>query len=744
MKKILFIFILLTCSVLVNAQVNSTFFESKAELSKSYPRLKTAITQSVPQKKMRSFDVAKLLKEDKQNEGVIDIPFRFGYGFDVSYTLEDGVWEKYDGNNVWTLQIKSDGAYSLNFIFDELYLADSAQLFIFSANGTMVYGPVTKEQNIQPDEIFLTDIVAGDEVIIQLIEPAVSEYGNKSFLKISKVVHGYKNMFASLANGDNITQSLGQSANCNNDVACYSAWTNESNAVAMVLLSNGTEWCSGSLLNNTSQDYRPYFLSAFHCIDSNSDGTLSTTERTNAQSWMFRFKYKKTTCNGSTVASYITTNSATFRAAWVNTDFILMELKRMLFIADNSFLGWDRMGNNPASGTCIHHPQGDVMKISFDNNPITSNTNPLSWFGSSFVSPANTHWTVSFDNGIVEPISSGSPLLNQNKLVVGQLHGGTSNCTYNNVYYGQFHLSWTGGGTDDTRLSNWLDPTDSGALTLNTIKYPTISGTSQMCAGSSATFTVSNVPSTSTFIWACSSNFTKTSESGNTATFSASSNGNGYVSVLVGNVIISYNVFVGTLAGNITGPYDLSCNCMITINQPGDYRFIATGISALVSSNNIMWELTPPSPEFTYLYSGTNPVINFSESGNYTLRMRWLGTCGYSDYAVKNIVVPNNIPYSYSAAYPNPAGNELIIDKIEEDNSMETAAINTQSIKGKTSEIRVLLYSHSTAQLVYNKTYSSSEKQIKIDTSKLPNGIYHLNIIENGEKIKEQTVVIQH
>jgi subtilisin family serine protease len=98
---------------------------------------------------------------------------------------------------------------------------------------------------------------------------------------------------------------------------------------------------------------------------------------------------------------------------------------------------------------------------------------------------------------------------------------------------------------------------------------------------------------------------------------------------------------------------------------------------------------------------------------------------------------------SYSAAYPNPAGNELIIDRIEE-SSAETAALSAQSARGKTSEIRVLLYSNSTAQLVYNKTYSSSEKQIKIDTSKLPNGIYHLNIIENGEKIKEQTIVVNH
>jgi hypothetical protein len=98
----------------------------------------------------------------------------------------------------------------------------------------------------------------------------------------------------------------------------------------------------------------------------------------------------------------------------------------------------------------------------------------------------------------------------------------------------------------------------------------------------------------------------------------------------------------------------------------------------------------------------------------------------------------------YSSAYPNPASNELIIDKTEEENGIEMSVENTQSVKGKASEMRVLLYSHSTARLVYNKTHSSSEKQIRIDVSKLPDGIYHLNMIENGEKVKEQTIIVNH
>jgi hypothetical protein len=100
------------------------------------------------------------------------------------------------------------------------------------------------------------------------------------------------------------------------------------------------------------------------------------------------------------------------------------------------------------------------------------------------------------------------------------------------------------------------------------------------------------------------------------------------------------------------------------------------------------------------------------------------------------------MPIYYSAAYPNPAGNELIIDKIENDEALATNS--TKSLNAKSSEITVLLYSHSITKLVYNKKYPSSAKQIKIDTSTLPNGAYYLNIIENGEAIKQQTIIVNH
>jgi subtilisin family serine protease len=100
---------------------------------------------------------------------------------------------------------------------------------------------------------------------------------------------------------------------------------------------------------------------------------------------------------------------------------------------------------------------------------------------------------------------------------------------------------------------------------------------------------------------------------------------------------------------------------------------------------------------------------------------------------------------TYSAAYPNPARNELIIDRETKNNEVTTNTIvGEQKAKANTATVKVLLYSHSTAKLVYSNDFSASAEQIRIDTSKLPNGVYYLNMISNNEKIKEQTIIINH
>jgi hypothetical protein len=439
----------------MSSQVTSYYFENKDAFAE-YPFLKDISKEEIPVKVMPSFDVNKLLQEDKENEG-LDIPFRFGYGFDVDYTLEDGIWEERNGKRVWSLRVLSHDAYSINFIFSTLILSPQAELYIYNPDGRIVYGAVTAEQNI-PDgfDSFLTDLVAGDEVIICLFEP--SDAKETSSLAISKVVHAYIDMFPGS------TQSV--ALTCHNNVACYPNWETESNGVALILLSTGTTVCTGSLINNTSQNQTPLFLTAFHCVDVNSPhGSIDNTEIAIAENWGYRFNYKTITCSGTTVGTTFFYNHAYFRAAWQPTDFTLMELVDPI-THNATFLGWNRTGNNPSSGTGIHHPAGMVMKISFDNNSLTPNSSILGWTDGTS-SPVNSHWVVGFDNGTTEGGSSGSSLFDQNHRVVGQLHGGYSGCAPITKYYGRLNVSWAGGGANGSRLSNWLDPNNIGVTILD-------------------------------------------------------------------------------------------------------------------------------------------------------------------------------------------------------------------------------------------------------------------------------------
>lgn len=84
-----------------------------------------------------------------------------------------------------------------------------------------------------------------------------------------------------------------------------------------------------------------------------------------------------------------------------------------------------------------------------------------------------------WDEGTTEGGSSGSPLFDQNHRVIGQLGGGQAACGNNKSdWYGKFSVSWTGGGTNGTRLSDWLDPLGTGATSTDTLIAPSAAPTS--------------------------------------------------------------------------------------------------------------------------------------------------------------------------------------------------------------------------------------------------------------------------
>jgi len=477
MKKIPFLLLFLLFTVQTNfSQVKTKKFSNQQFEN----QIKYYALNDIPKEKMQLVDVEKLLQEDEHEVG-LDIPLRFGTALDVDISLtKDGRWFNLATGRVWKLEIESEGAFSINMIFDDFHLPDSAEINIYSSESKIVFGPITSKQN-NPRNRFGTDLIMGDKVIIELFEPI--ERIGETRLHISKVIHGYKNLFKDYTADNNF-----DSENCNNDVGCpeYDSWDNQADAVALVLLGDGTRFCSGCLLNNTNNDFRPFFLSAFHCIDvgdphvekwiwdpywgiwidnepDDSDGILQQYEIAEAEDWIFRFKYESPTpvCDNSETPyddfDYLTFFSSTFRAGWTESDFALVEMVTTPPQGDNAvfYAGWSRSTTALTSGVCIHHPAGDVKKISVENNTATA----VAWVGG-----ATDHWRVNFDDGTCEPGSSGSPLFNQDRRVVGQCHGfqnynpNLSFCDQPIVDFGRFNVSWNGNNTNNTRLSNWLDP----------------------------------------------------------------------------------------------------------------------------------------------------------------------------------------------------------------------------------------------------------------------------------------------
>ncbi|MFN4081875.1 MAG: T9SS type A sorting domain-containing protein [Saprospiraceae bacterium] len=416
-----------------------------------------------------SIDLDALKAEDLEDEEW-GRPPRFGYPHQAGWTLENsGVWTVLkDGRRVWRLTIACPAAKSINLLYDAFWLAPGATLHIYNEQGTQVLGAFTERNNNSPrgqSPGYATGLVYGDKITLELCEPA--DVAQPSELSIAQVVHGYRYI-----------RAFNDSGNCQVNVNCAdgSSWQLEKTSVAMIIV-GGFRWCTGSLMNNTVVDFTPYFLTANHCLDGVL-GTWDAVGNPNAANWSFMWNYESPDCvNPASDPVSTTTTGAIVVANRVNSDFALLRLTEDPWLdAGLSLLynGWstDTPG---AGGAGIHHPSGDVKKISlYQQTPWDGSTqsclNANRW-GVVFQHPDGTFTTT-------EGGSSGSPLYDNNHRVIGQLWGGfhlddcsdgptCSNPAKDLSFYGKFSVSWDG-AEPRRRLRDWLAPECHTDLTINT------------------------------------------------------------------------------------------------------------------------------------------------------------------------------------------------------------------------------------------------------------------------------------
>lgn len=370
----------------------------------------------VPVATMPAVDAEALIAEDEARYASgAKGPYRFGFNHATGLSMENsGVWDTLaNGDRVWRLAIECPAAFSINFEFHEYIVPEGARVFVYNELGDVLGGFTAESNGGHPS--MGVDLLAGDRITIEYVEPAaVSGQGR---LQVGQVTHGYRDLFK-------LAKGLGDSGACNNNVICPEGdpWRPQIRSVG-IMMSGGSGFCTGQLINNCAEDGTPYFLTANHCLGGNMNN------------WVFRFNWESPQCNqnlnGPTNQSV---TGATLMANSAGSDVALLRLNTTPPANYNVFYtGWDRSTTPSTSNVGIHHPSGDVKKITFDTHAAT-----MANFGGAQC------WRVAtWEDGTTEPGSSGSGLWNQNGHLTGQLYGGQASCSNNvNDYYGRFDVSW--------------------------------------------------------------------------------------------------------------------------------------------------------------------------------------------------------------------------------------------------------------------------------------------------------------
>ena len=360
-----------------------------------------------------------MAEDEARAEAGIKGPYRFGFNHEVDLgTDNSGTWHTLrNGDRVWRQAIVCPGAFSINFRFDAFIVPEGGRVFVYNDEGRY-FGAFTAASAAGRTRLGVSQM-PGSRITIEYHEPAgVSGEGH---LHIDRVTHAYRDIFG-------YARDLGDSGPCNINVICPEGdnWRDQIRSVA-IITTGGSGFCTGTLLNNCAQDSTPYFLTANHCLGPD------------VADWVFRFNWDSPSCDPTedgpidqTVSGCILLTSQT------TTDMAFLQLNSIPPADyDVFYSGWDKSGNTPDSVCGIHHPSGDIKKISLSQSTILQTNIDVG-------NGAADCWQVTvWNSGTTEPGSSGSALFNQNKMVIGQLYGGAANCT-NSVddYYGRFDLSW--------------------------------------------------------------------------------------------------------------------------------------------------------------------------------------------------------------------------------------------------------------------------------------------------------------
>lgn len=380
--------------------------------------------------KINDLDMEEVLNElEDLNSSCKNCSNNFYYGKEVDVNVDffksAQALNISDEENLWLLKFESEKAEGYQLIFSKFWLPPNGKLFIYNEDKTMILGSFTSENN-REDSTFITQYINGNSVYLEYNS---SDNSEECRIHIDKMVYIFDSCF-SHSKGPFSEEGA---AECHINTSCPegSGLDVEIKSTVMILEKAGKNYwgvCSGVLVNDGS-DYKynnyPYLFTANHCYELENGGF------SNVYNWVFLFRHEASNCNsdGSDLSNNIASSAL---GAMVlsrdnnssSNDFLLLQLRNTVDEISRfniAFAGYDLNehfvlpGNFMHPLTCVHHPKGDVKKISISARPAES----VGWN-----KEGDDHWQVTFTKGFkTEPASSGSPLFDYRHRVIGMCHG---------------------------------------------------------------------------------------------------------------------------------------------------------------------------------------------------------------------------------------------------------------------------------------------------------------------------------
>ena len=262
---------------------------------------------------------------------------------------------------------------------------------------------------------------------------------------------------------------------------------------------------------------------------------------------------------------------------------------------------------------------------------------------------------------------------------------------------------------------------------------PRLTGPSSIC--SQATYTINNLPTGATVNWNIHPELSIVSQSANSITVEKSQ-----FPPLLANAWVTANITTSAFNTFTVGKYNIviwkpgttESNSLITGDLQSwggqveiPFEFLNYG------AYDVTWSCS--TPNWTPNIQGANFTVFDGQNvtGDVYITVSFKNPCGQSTTIYKKFFIPEN---QYYKVYPNPSSTNINIS-LKEDN------IAYQKDAGKIPTFDQIIISDITGNIKLKQNVSKTNR-LQVDVSRLPNGIYYLNLYNEGKLIEKKTIQI--